>query len=194
MINSPDPVEYVLSRPMDHAPGEQWEYSGGATQVLASIIEKTSSMRLDEYANTYLFEPLGIKVFEWVTFPGTEVPAAASGLRLRSMDLLKIGLMYGNKGNWEGTRILEEGWIENSFEDHASRPDGGTYGYQFWLWTENLSGKDVNLEVGVGNGDQRLFIDRENEMTIVVTAGNYNQFLRKNALALLKDFIYPSIF
>lgn len=194
MINSPNPVEFVLSRPMEYDSGEQWVYSGGTTQVLASIIKKTSGKELDQFAEEYLFKPLGITVYEWVSFPGTKIPAAASGLRLRSEDLLKFGQLYWKEGSWDGNQLLSMNWVETSLKGHVARPNGGTYGYQFWVWSKNVSGHKIDLAAGIGNGDQRVFIDRGNDLVTVVTAGNYNQFLKKNSLALLKDFIYPALF
>jgi hypothetical protein len=48
--------------------------------------------------------------------------------------------------------------------------------------------------VCVGNGDQRIFMNKANRLVVVITAGNYNKWdIRKNAGALLKDFIYPAI-
>lgn len=84
MINSTNPVEYVLSQPMDFPPGKVWQYNGGTTQLLAAIIEKTTGKKVDQFAKEYLFQPLGIEKFEWIKYPGTDMPAAASALRLTS--------------------------------------------------------------------------------------------------------------
>src|SRR5688572_21599128 len=83
MILSPDPVGYVLSQPMAAPPGQVWKYNGGTTQLLAAILERTTGQSVDQFARDYLFKPLGITVFEWLKYPGTNMPAAASGLRLR---------------------------------------------------------------------------------------------------------------
>ncbi|HZI54530.1 MAG TPA: serine hydrolase, partial [Chitinophagaceae bacterium] len=50
MIRSPNPVEYVLSQPMNAAPGKVWKYNGGTTQLLAAIIEKTTGKKIDQFA------------------------------------------------------------------------------------------------------------------------------------------------
>jgi CubicO group peptidase (beta-lactamase class C family) len=68
MIKSPNPVEYVLSQPMEFPPGKVWKYNGGTTQLLAAIIEKTTGKKIDQFANEYLFQPLGITSFEWVKY------------------------------------------------------------------------------------------------------------------------------
>jgi CubicO group peptidase (beta-lactamase class C family) len=198
MIRSPNPVEYVLSQSMDSLPGKVWKYNGGTTQLLAAIIEKATGKKVDEFAKEYLFQPLGITRFEWVKYPGTDLPAAASGLRLRSRDLLKFGLLYNNNGMWKDKQVVPEKWVEESFQPHVQRPDGrrkaGSYGYQFWLWEDTINSKPTSIVACVGNGDQRIFFDRTRKLVVVMTAGNYNKWnIEKNSYALMKDYIYPAL-
>ncbi|HEY6977183.1 MAG TPA: serine hydrolase [Chitinophagaceae bacterium] len=193
MIRSPNPVEYVLSQPMESPPGKVWKYNGGTTQLLAAIIEKTSGKKIDQFAKEYLFQPLGITRFEWVKYPGTDLPAAASGLRLRSRDLLKFGLLYNNNGKWKDKQVVPAKWVQESFQAQVQR-GGGAYGYQFWLWHDTIRNKPISMVACVGNGDQRIFFDKTRNLIVVVTAGNYNKWdIEKNAGALLKDYIYPAL-
>ena len=97
--NSSDPVEYYLSRPSLHKPGTVFNYSGGCTQTLAVIIKKSSGLEIDEFVNQNIFKPLGITTFEWAKRKDG-IPISASGLRMRSRDLLKFGLLYLNNGNY----------------------------------------------------------------------------------------------
>ena len=194
MIRSSNQVEYVLSQPMELPPGQVWKYNGGTTQLLAAIVEKATGKKVDQFAKEYLFHPLDIKEFEWIKYPGTDQPAAASGLRLRSRDLLKFGLLYYNNGVWNDKQIIPKEWIEESFRSHVQRPDGGAYGYQFWLWQDTINNKPTPLIGCVGNGDQRIFFDKTHNIMVVTTAGNYNKWtIKKNAYALMKEYIYPSL-
>src|SRR4030095_7458536 len=129
MIRSSNPVEYVLSQSMDFQPGKKWKYNGGTTQLLAAIIEKTTGKKVDQFAKEYLFQPLGITTFQWIKYPGTDLRAASSGVRLRSRDLLKFGLLYYNGGKWKDKQVVPQEWIDESFQAHVQRPDGGSYGY-----------------------------------------------------------------
>ena len=194
MINSNNPVEYVLSQPMDFPPGKVWKYNGGTTQLLAAIIEKTTGKKVDQFAKEYLFQPLGIEKFEWIKYPGTDLPAAASALRLTSRDLLKFGLLYNNGGAWNDKNILPAKWIEESFNSYVQRPRGGGYGYQFWTWNDTLNDKPIAFVACIGNGDQRIFFDRSNHLVIVTTAGNYNKWdIEKDTYALIMDYVYPAL-
>lgn len=195
MTNSEDPVGFVLSVPIESQPGEVFVYNGGATQLLAAIVANASGMEVDKFAEEFLFTPLGIEDFVWHHYSKSGIPAAASGLRLKSRDLMKFGLLYHNKGVWEGERILSEPWIEESFEKHIDKPNqtNGFFGYHFHIHPSFISnGKTINHVAAVGNGDQRIYFNEEDDLMVVFTAGNYNQYVPNNSLAIMKNFIYPS--
>jgi CubicO group peptidase (beta-lactamase class C family) len=193
MIRSPDPIAFVLSRPFTISPGKEWKYNGGTTQLLAAIIERTTGKKVDAFADEFLFRPLGITKFEWIKYSGSDNPAAASGLRLRSRDLLKFGILYHRKGKWNNKQIVPQAWIEESFTSWVSQSKrSGDYGFQFWIWNEMVQGRSIKLVAAVGNGDQRIFFDETNDLLVVVTAGNYNKWdITNNSSAILRK-IYES--
>lgn len=47
--------------PVNFNPGEKWEYSNTAYDLLASIIEKVSGLSFREYMLKFIFKPLGMK-------------------------------------------------------------------------------------------------------------------------------------
>jgi CubicO group peptidase (beta-lactamase class C family) len=194
MANSKDPAKYVLSQPMDTVPGTVWKYNGGTTQLLAAIIQKVSGQSVDEFARVNLFEPLGIKTFDWIKYPFTTIPAAASGVRLLPRDLLKFGLLYYNGGIWNGKQILSAEWVKTSFETHVSKPNDEGYGYQFWIWNDEYKGAVNRMVIAVGNGNQRIFFNKPADLVVVTLAGDYNQWnLPNHPGKLLPDFIYPAV-
>jgi len=204
MTYSNNPVNYVFNKDILYEPGSKWNYSGGTTQVLAEIVERVSNKSIKQFASDHLFSPLNIKKFEWNKYSkwgGADTYAAASGLRLTSRALLKIGLLYRNKGQWQGNQIFSKKWVEASFSRHigfpCSIPDCMTYyGYQFWLWSDSILGKNINLVSAIGNGDQKIYWDFENDVIIVINAGNYNKwdFIKNNSETMYKQHIYPAIF
>jgi CubicO group peptidase (beta-lactamase class C family) len=196
MWHVPDPVGYILNRPMAFPPGKVWNYSGGATQLLASIIQKTTGKTIDQFASEYLFAPLGISTFEWIKYNGADLAAAAGGLRLKPRDLLKFGLLYLRQGKWGGKQIVPTRWVTESTKPYVKTDNSGTeYGFQFWVWTDTIMNRPVSLVVCIGHGGQRIFIDKEHRLVVVFTAGNYdNTDNQKKAYTLLADFIYPALF
>jgi len=85
--------------------------------------------------------------------------------------------------------------VEESIQPHIQRSNGGAYGYQFWLWQDTIINKPVAMVACIGNGEQRIYIDRTQDLVVVITAGNYNKWgIKNNSYALLKDYIYPALF
>jgi CubicO group peptidase (beta-lactamase class C family) len=200
MTNSRNPIVYVLNKPLKCKPGTRFNYNGGATQILSEIIERVSNSTLDRFVNEFLFEPLGIKHFEWSKYSvwkGSDEFAAPSGLRLTSRDIMKIGLLYSNKGVWDKKRLISESWIFESFEPRIKSPSEITvgnecYGYQYWIWPDMYQDKEFNMIAAIGNGGQNIFWNLENDIVVVTTAGNYNNWdIKNNSYALVKNEIYP---
>lgn len=65
MLVSSDIEEFVLSAERDCHPGTRYQYNNSLPSLRGSIIERTSGMSLEQFANLYLFSPLGIKAYEW---------------------------------------------------------------------------------------------------------------------------------
>lgn len=204
MGNSPDPVKYMMAMPMSDTPGKVFTYNGGATQVLAAIIQKTTGKPIDVFAKEYLFTPMGITNFKWTTTTAdnSNIPDAFSGVYLRSRDLMKFGLLYMNNGKCESKQILPASWVKQSLTPYIIADDGSDkdfgkskYGFQWWMFDDTIMNRPVPLFAGVGNGGQRVFVDKDNKIVVVFTGGNYRMPGRYlNPYNILKKFIYPALF
>jgi CubicO group peptidase (beta-lactamase class C family) len=113
MEAAPDRTRFALDRPIVAAPGLRWIYSGGAVALLGSLIARGAGTILPDFARAALFEPMGIRTFEWAR--GRDgIASAASGLRLRPRDLLRLGRMVLDGGRWNGRAIVPADWIAAS--------------------------------------------------------------------------------
>ena len=196
-----NPVKFILDKQLINDPGSHWNYSGGNTQVLAEIIKRVSGKDIYEFATEHIFQPLGIKQSEWINLTVKKIPAAASGLRLTSRDLLKFGIMYKDKGRFNNTQILDNVWVSKSISNQIERPDftnlnleNGGYGYQFWTYNFNIKNHNLNIVEAKGNGGQSIFICQQLNLVIVITAGNYGNLNgNKIPYQILKEYILPSL-
>lgn len=194
MLMSENPIRYVLSQPILTSPGKSWNYNGGTTELLAAILSRATGMDIEEFAVTYLFNPMEIETYFWTKSPGHRYPVAASGLRMLPKDILKIGVMLLNNGVYKGKEILNKQWITDSFTSQISRKNLSGYGYQFWVDPSPVAPASQMLVTAVGNGDQRIYLDRQKQLVVVTTAGNYNLWnIGKGSFQLLTDFIYPAL-
>lgn len=198
MDRSADPSDFVLSQKIVAKPGSAFNYSGGATHLLAEIIRKATDLPADEYVSRNLFAPLGIKKFEWVKGRNGYL-IAASGLRLRSRDLAKISLLVMNEGKWNGKQIIPSNLVKEATTKQIALgqgPPGMTmdYGYQTWLPIVATGDASMSLIGFNGNGGQVVVIDKERNLISVVTAGNYNRRdLKKSSEDIHLDMVHPAL-
>lgn len=166
---APDRYRYILERPILDPPGTRWTYCGGATALLGRLIADGTGQSLPQYGQAVLFAPLGIDSFEWMT--GVDaVASAASGLRLTPRDLTKIGELVLAEGAWNGQRIVPSDWIRTMLQPRLQTTWDAQYGYHWYI--ESTGGH--RLVAGIGNGGQRLFVLPDLDLTVAITAGNYD--------------------
>ncbi len=142
--------------------------------------------------------PLRIKNYQW-TVEKNGLISAWAGLRMRSRDLLKLGLLYLNNGKWNGKKIIPTNLVTQSLKLKVSTPFGNPvlsvgYSNQFWIYSENINGCPITYGQAQGNGGQIVVIDKQNNLVLVTTAGNYDRTnQRKSSWDLYYDFVYPAI-
>ncbi len=57
-------IRYMLARPLDFAPGTQFQYSNFGFLILGRVIEKLSGMRYEEYVNSAILQPANATGFK----------------------------------------------------------------------------------------------------------------------------------
>jgi CubicO group peptidase (beta-lactamase class C family) len=124
-------------------------------------------------------------------------PAAASGLRLRSRDLLKIATLYLQKGKYNSKQVIPAKWIKKSFSNailRDSNSKNNSYGYLFWIQKDKAAGKFHQIVSARGNGGERIFFDVKSKLIVVITSGNYNnpRVVNDGQVALL-EYVLPAL-
>jgi CubicO group peptidase (beta-lactamase class C family) len=171
---APDRYRFVLERPVTEDPGVRWSYCGGATALLGKLIADGTGRPLPEYARDVLFAPLGIGDFQWMA--GMDgVASPASGLRLTTPDLARIGQVVLAGGRWQGRQVVPEQWLGEALRPRLRADEWLEYGYQWYLgWFDHGDGGRVRWLGGLGNGGQRLYLLPELDLVVAVFAGNYD--------------------
>src|SRR5687767_12175837 len=202
MTRHEKPLLFALSRKFVVAPGSDFNYNGGLTQVMAAVLVRATKLSLQDYARTKLFEPLGITDVEWVgELAG--MPAAASGLRLRARDLAKFGSLYLHGGKWNGKQVIPSDWVERSTRRHFRfRPGTGSnagaqmgYAYFWWYGCYPSGAGMIEARTAIGNGQQRIFVLPGLDMVVTIFAGRYNDFRAGGTLGtrILREHILPAV-
>jgi CubicO group peptidase (beta-lactamase class C family) len=183
-----DWVQYVIDKPMAKDPGTVFNYSSGATELLAYIFQKETGQDIEAYGKKYLFGPLGINYHWKRTYIG--VVDTEGGLYLNGADLAKIGYLYLNDGTWDGTRIVSKEWVKQSLTPFVDTGwQGLKYGFKWWLYPRKNGGQFVWM--GIGFGGQRLMVFPEERM--IATFTGWDIIKDPTVDAQLVDRLLPAI-
>ncbi|MFM9910494.1 MAG: serine hydrolase domain-containing protein [Chitinophagaceae bacterium] len=190
-------VKFTLDLPMDSSKsnGKQWDYFTAGVVLLGDILHKSVPGGLEKYADKKLFQPLGIKTYQWQYTP-QKVANTAGGLKMSSLSYAKVGELYKNDGVWNGKQILPTKWIEETFTKHFQLPGSSNefYGYLFWNKTYTVNGKKYEAFYCAGNGGSKIFIFKNIPVTIVITAKAYNRaYGHPQVDSIMSEYILPSI-
>jgi CubicO group peptidase (beta-lactamase class C family) len=170
---SPDWLDFSLSQPLVNDPGKTFSYNSTCVIPLEDLIVRKSGLAFSDYAQKYLFDPLGIQDNHWLQGP-RGIVMAGYGLWMKPRDMAKIGYLYINHGKWNENNVLSEKWIEDAMNVHAPNVDvGQDYGY-LW-WQEHMPCRDHLIKVvyAVGFGGQYIFIVPEEKIVCVMTGNNF---------------------
>ena len=173
--------------------GRYFSYCTGGVFTLSEVLEKTTGLRTDRYAQEKLFDPLGITDAIWVYSP-LNVPQTGGGLRLTSRDLLKIADLYRAGGQWRGKRIVDEAWVKASTQPHARIDDETEYGYLWWLKSFKSGVKSYPAFFMSGNGGNKIAVLPGLDMSVVLTSTNFNtKGMHQQTEQLLTDYILRAV-
>ncbi len=132
----PDYLAYMLSKPLADEPGSRYVYSNADSHMAGCMVQKAVGENLQKFCYRRIFEPMGIGFPSWETDPdGTAF--GGSGLYLDILDMMKLGVLYLNKGSWNGKQIVSEAWVSEAGRKQIDTGYGSEwmsgYGYQFWI-------------------------------------------------------------
>ena len=200
-------ITCVLEKPLVDEPGTSFTYSGGGMIVLGEIIKNATKMDIDKFSQKYLFKPLKIDSSNWAVRFESGLIESAGGLEITPRAMAKIGVVFLNKGVWDGKQIISEQWVEksalsyqgNSWYNHFLRPvppgehhTWGRKGYSYSWWTYQFSdsGKKIKMFYAGGWGGQHIMVIPDLNAAVVFTGGNY--LTKRPPFEILKKYVVPA--
>jgi CubicO group peptidase (beta-lactamase class C family) len=147
MLNvEPDMAAYAASAPAEYPPGTRFNYTSQTSNILAAV--SRAQLATDEEYWTYpdraLFDPIGVTSATLETdTSGTWV--GSSYLWANVADWTRLGQLALQDGQWEGRRVLPEGWLEFASTQVLPEGEGAGYSAQAWLPGNPVGGECRNL-------------------------------------------------
>jgi CubicO group peptidase (beta-lactamase class C family) len=164
MYRTPDWVKFMFDLPLADAPGSTFHYCSGCSHLLAAAVQKAADVPLRDFADQYLFQPLGITNLTWET-GGDGIPIGGWGLAITPRDMAKLGYLFLRGGVWDGNQVVSAGWVKEAARRHTNTDNRMGYGYQWWIYP------NLNAYAALGLYGQTVFVIPEKDLIIVTTAG-----------------------
>lgn len=188
ILQAPDPVDFFLN--LDLKEDTEFNYCTGCMDMLPAIIEANNDQTARDFAQTQLFDPLGIDQLTWETYP-SGLPHGG-GLWLTLPELVRFGQLYLSGGVWNGQPIISADWVTVSTQTHvvfdqAQADDWfGAQGYGYGWWTF-----DNGAYAAMGSGGQVLYVLPEYELVIGIAASITG--FEREPIYLVNDCILPAL-
>ncbi|MFW9982248.1 MAG: serine hydrolase domain-containing protein, partial [Candidatus Thorarchaeota archaeon] len=163
MYRSDDMWEYVLDRPMQYDPGTHWSYNSGGIELLGGVIEQTTGYSVADFAEEFLFDPIGIDYYNWWRVPASGQYGCGGGLNLMPRDMARFGYLYLNQGNWNGTQVVSSEWVNVSTKMYFDTGGWYLYGYTWWGVPEQP------FYEATGHYEQKIYVLPEHDIVCVFT-------------------------
>ncbi len=159
----------IAKMKMEEAPGTDFEYQSGNTQILGLILERALKNRtVTQYLADKLWRPIQME-----TPASWSIDKKSNGLEktfccvnATAIDFAKFGRLYLNKGNWNGEQLISQRWVEESTKVDTTGASARYYQYQWWL---PRPGKDFMAEGILG---QFIYVFPERNLIIVRLGSN----------------------
>jgi CubicO group peptidase (beta-lactamase class C family) len=166
-VTSDNWVRDALTRPLVQPPGEgEMIYSTGTSHLVSVILTKATETPTRRYAQSRLFDPLGVDIKAWQQDPQGYY-FGGNNMRLSPRALLRFGQLYLDGGRWEGEQVVPDGWVERSWRVRVTESYRGFWYGLFW-WIEELGGRRTYFAWGYGG--QFVFVVPSLDLVAVMTS------------------------
>ena len=167
-------------------PGTHYKYNDVRVNVLAYSLLQVFRESLPKVLKKTIMDPIDASDTwrwygyenSWVNIDGIKTQSVSGGghngggIFISSEDHARFGLLFLNKGMWNGKRIISEEWIKKSISPSDTNPE---YGYMWWINSklgedyETTDWKNVptNIFYGSGFGGNKVIIIPDENMVIV---------------------------
>jgi hypothetical protein len=123
-----DFVQYALNSSVTSEPGLVFFYNNNATNIISGIVQKVTGETLEQFIQQNVFHHLEINNYKWSSDEAGNI-LGMDGLWLSASDLMKVGQMLCNFGEWKGKKVLSEKWCAFMFQIPLVNTMNGLYGY-----------------------------------------------------------------
>jgi len=103
-------LDIVFNTKLEYEPGDIYQYSDAAYYLLSRIVYEVSGLDLEDFLRPILMEKMKFKELAMSKCP-YGYSMGATGLYLRTEDMIKLGILFLNEGIYDDVKIVSKEWI-----------------------------------------------------------------------------------
>ena len=170
-------VNGARQRALVREPGTYWDYENYDTLLAVYAMKKAlgNDETYHEYPRRALLDKIGMR--------NTLISAdrfhdfiLSSQVYTNARDLARFGLLYLQRGMWNGERLISEDWIDFVRQPApATSERGNFYGGQWWLVPDDRNDVPKNVYATSGNRGQYVIVVPTHDVVIVRRGLDYGR-------------------
>ena len=177
-------------------PGTVMEYNDVRVNVLAYSLTHLWREPLPAVLKRKLMDPIGASTtwrwfgyeHAWTIIDGYRMQSvtggghSGGGIFISAEDMARFGLLFLNRGNWNGEQLLSEAWIREATTPSKPNPN---YGYMWWLnqpGERHWEGVPESVYYAAGFGGNFIVVAPEEGLVMVLRwlePSEIGEFVRK---------------
>lgn len=135
-----------------HGPGTFWCYNNWDFNALGTIFVNATGQSIGDAFAERIARRIGVEDFDLSTAPPSawtesfaESQHDAYPFRLSARDLARFGLLCLQGGEWNATRIVRPGWLQDCLRRYSHAGTRGAYGFMWWLERDGVMFPGVEM-------------------------------------------------
>jgi len=177
LLASSNWVQYIIDLLLINTPSETFTFGSPQPHLISAILTKATGMSTYDFAETYLFQPLGISINKWGQDP-QGIYKGGWDMEFTPRDLARLGYLFLNNGTVDGKQYFSQEWAQESvetlhnFNQLGNGPFGceevESWGYGYYWHTSAVL--DYPMYFQAGYGGQLVLVIPDLNIILVITA------------------------
>lgn len=189
----PDRLRVAATAAARETPGKTFDYIDVNPVLVGATITQVAGQPEDRYAQERLFRPLGMHHYRWDGADGKGAVSGGWGLRLRSIDMAKLGLLMLNQGRWNGQQIVPASWVAR-----MTTPGGPAADYGYYCWINNIVKSEREFSAMGYKGQFITMLPKQNAVIVMNSIMSTEGGLRDAKYldlyrTMVNDYVLPAL-
>lgn len=189
---APDRLKLAAETTPKVAPGTAFDYTDVNPILASATLGADAGMPLQDFAEARLFKPMGMTHYAWERADERGLVSSGWGLRLRAVDMAKLGQLVLTGGRWEGRQIVSQAWVR-TMTAPTSAP---WYGYYWWI--NDIVATEPETHAMGFKGQFIVVLPERNAVVVMTSMLPIEGGLREsqNVLAIrrmVNDYVLPAL-